>query len=144
MDHFTSCEFLLFSCQVVSNSSNPMDCSLPVFSVHRIFQARLLEWVAISSPANLPNLEIEPRSPQSPALAGRLFTTEPPEKPHVNFTTVLKKNLDPKNISAASAAAKSLQSCPTLCDPMDGTFLGDPKENVLSLKSALKNNDSVS
>ena len=27
---------------------NPMDCSLPGFSVHGIFQARVLEWVAIS------------------------------------------------------------------------------------------------
>ena len=24
--------------------SDPMDCSLPGFSVHRIFQARVLEW----------------------------------------------------------------------------------------------------
>ena len=29
--------------------SNPMDCSLPGFSVHGIFQARVLEWVAIFS-----------------------------------------------------------------------------------------------
>ena len=28
--------------------SDPMDCSLPDFSVHGIFQARVLEWVAIS------------------------------------------------------------------------------------------------
>ena len=27
---------------------NPMDCSLPGFSIHGIFQARILEWVAIS------------------------------------------------------------------------------------------------
>ena len=27
---------------------DPMDCSLPGFSVHRILQARTLEWVAIS------------------------------------------------------------------------------------------------
>ena len=27
---------------------DPMDCSLPGFSVHRIFQARVLEWVAIA------------------------------------------------------------------------------------------------
>ena len=27
---------------------DPMDCSLPGSSVHRIFQARRLEWVAIS------------------------------------------------------------------------------------------------
>ena len=27
---------------------DPMDCSLPGSSIHRIFQARILEWVAIS------------------------------------------------------------------------------------------------
>ena len=27
---------------------NPMDCSLPGSSVHGIFQARVLEWVAIA------------------------------------------------------------------------------------------------
>ena len=27
---------------------DPMDCSLPGFSVHGIFQARILEWVAIA------------------------------------------------------------------------------------------------
>ena len=27
---------------------DPMGCSLPAFSVHGIFQARILEWVAIS------------------------------------------------------------------------------------------------
>ena len=27
---------------------NPMDCSPPGSSVHRVFQARILEWVAIS------------------------------------------------------------------------------------------------
>ena len=29
---------------------DPMDCSLPGFSVHRIFQARVLEWVPFPSP----------------------------------------------------------------------------------------------
>ena len=29
---------------------DPMDCSLPGFSVHGISQARTLEWVAISFP----------------------------------------------------------------------------------------------
>ena len=28
--------------------SNPMDCSLPGFSINGIFQARVLEWVAIA------------------------------------------------------------------------------------------------
>ena len=38
----------------------PMDCSLPGSSVHGIFQARILEWVAISFSRNLPNPGIEP------------------------------------------------------------------------------------
>ena len=33
------------SCQTLRD---PMDCSLPGSSVHGIFQARVLEWVAIS------------------------------------------------------------------------------------------------
>ena len=32
---------------VVSNSCDPMNCSLPGFSVHGILQARILEWVDI-------------------------------------------------------------------------------------------------
>ena len=35
-----------FSRSVVSDSYDPMDCSPPGFSVHRIFQARILEQVA--------------------------------------------------------------------------------------------------
>ena len=34
---------------VVSNSCDPMDCGPPGFSVHRISQARIMEWVTISS-----------------------------------------------------------------------------------------------
>ena len=50
---------------------DPMDCSLPGFSVHGIFQARVLQWVAISIfwqrrhlyfPAtNVPKVQEEPR-----------------------------------------------------------------------------------
>ena len=51
------CHFLLQSMKVKSESevtqscptlSNPMDCSLPSSSIHGIFQARVLEWVANS------------------------------------------------------------------------------------------------
>ena len=35
--------------QSCSTLFDPMDCSLPGSFVHRIFQARILEWVAISS-----------------------------------------------------------------------------------------------
>ena len=59
---------------------NSMDCSPPGSSVHGIFQARILEWVAFPFPGDLPDPGIEPASPVSPALAGRFFTTEPPDK----------------------------------------------------------------
>ena len=38
------------SLQLCPTLCNPMDYSLPESSVHGIFQARILEWVAISSP----------------------------------------------------------------------------------------------
>ena len=59
---------------------NPMDCSPPGSSIHGIFQARLLECVAISFSrgASWPGIE-----PASPASAGTFFTTEPSRKPHI-------------------------------------------------------------
>ena len=55
------CHFLLQCMKVKSESeftqscptlSDPMDCSLPGFSVHRVFQARVLKWgaTAFSNP----------------------------------------------------------------------------------------------
>ena len=41
----------------------PKDCSLPVSSTHGIFQARILEWVAISFSGDLPDPGIELGSP---------------------------------------------------------------------------------
>ena len=54
---------------------DPLDCSLPGFSVPGILQTRMLEGVAIHSSRDLPNLGIEPVSLMSPALAGGFFTT---------------------------------------------------------------------
>ena len=42
-----------WSCSVMSDSCDPMDCSLPGFFIHGIFQARVLEWVSISFSKNL-------------------------------------------------------------------------------------------
>ena len=47
---------------------DPMDCSLPGFSVHGILQARILEWVAMPPLRDLPDLGIKTTSPASPAL----------------------------------------------------------------------------
>ena len=36
---------------------------------------------------------------------------------------------------AAAAAAKSLQSCPTLCDPIDGSPPGSPTPGILQART---------
>ena len=41
----------------------PVDCSLPGSSIHRILQARILEWVASSSVRGSPYPGFEPGSP---------------------------------------------------------------------------------
>ena len=79
-----------------------MDCSPPDSSVHGIFQARILQWVAIDFSRVSSQLRdwicIS-------CLAGRSFTTETPGKPLSH--------------TVWAAAAKLLQ-CPTLCYPIDG------------------------
>ena len=57
---------------------NPMDCSMPSSSIHWIFQARILEWVATSFSTDLPDPGIEPGSP---ALQAGSLLSEPPGKP---------------------------------------------------------------
>ena len=53
------------SCSVVSDSSDPMDCSLPSSSIHGIFQARVLEWGAIAFSEGIPNIMIKEFSSMS-------------------------------------------------------------------------------
>ena len=59
--------FELFCCclvvQLCLTLRNPLDYSPPGSSVHEIFQARTLEWVAISFSGDLTNPGIKPGSP---------------------------------------------------------------------------------
>ena len=52
---------------------------VPLFM--KLFQARIVEWVAISYSEGLSNSGNEPASLVPPALAGIFFTTAPPRKP---------------------------------------------------------------
>jgi len=67
-----------------------MDCSLPGSSVHGIFQARILEWVAFSYSRGSSYAVIEPSSLAPLSLVSRFFTTALPRKPLPN-----KKLLSP-------------------------------------------------
>ena len=55
-----------------------MDCSLPGSFVHRILQARILEWVAVPFSRGSSNPGMEPRSPA-------LQTDSLPSKPSILY-----------------------------------------------------------
>ena len=53
------------------------------------------------------------------------------------FDILVKKNKPPKSFipSTAAASAKSFQSCPTLCDPIDGSPPGSPVPGILQART---------
>ena len=66
---------------------NPMDWSPPGSSVHGILQAGILEWVAMPSSRG----SFGPRDwTQVSCIAGRFFTTQPPEKMRRGVQSQLK------------------------------------------------------
>ena len=51
------------------------------------------------------------------------------------FKLDLEKAEEPEIKLPTSAAAKSLQSCPTLCDPRDGSPPGSPVPGILQART---------
>ena len=138
---------------------DPMDCSLQGSSVHGNSQARILEWVAISSSSGSSWPRDQAHVSCISCIGRWVFyhwaTWEAPAIHHVNnlkeknyviipvkaegvfgsiqhpLVIILSKLGTEKNLlnlisttfnkSTAAVAAKSLQLCPTLCDPTDGS-----------------------
>ena len=69
----------VFVTQACPTLCDPLGCSLPGSSDYGILQARYWSGWPFPSPGDLPNPGVKSAFP---ALAGRLFTTEPPGKPH--------------------------------------------------------------
>ena len=70
-------------------------------------------------------------------LPQRIFPTEGSNTglPHCwQMLYRLSHQESPSNLAAA-AAAKSLQSCPTLCDPIDGSPPGSPVPEILQART---------
>ena len=61
----------------MSEACDPMDYGPPGSSIHGISQARIIEWIAISTPGA--GIVLAPLA--SPALADRFFSTVPLGKP---------------------------------------------------------------
>ena len=93
------------------------------------------------SPGDLPDPGMQTGSLMSPELASSLPLV-PPGKP--NICTDVHIYVHTEYIGMAqielhyffkSAAAKSLQSCPTLCDPIDGSPPGSPIPGILQART---------
>ena len=113
---------------------NTRDCSPPDFSVHRMFQAKILEWVAISSSRGSSWPRDQSLIFVPLALAGGFFTTEPPGKPVYHSKEKNFRNIDlTRNIQNIyqQKKVKVTQSCRTLCDPMDYTVHGILQARIL-------------
>ena len=78
---------------------NPMDCSWPDSSVRGIFQARIQEWVDISSSRESSWPRCKPMSLESPALSGR-FLTITLRSPNIYTYIFLKIQVLRKNIDS--------------------------------------------
>ena len=94
---------------------NPMNCSLPDFSFHGTLQTRTLKWVAslFSRGSSWPREQT-----QVSHTAGRFFSFQVTREALYRY----------------AADAKSLQLCPTLCDPIDGSPPGSSVPGILQTR----------
>ena len=88
-----------------------MDCSLPGYSVHKILQARILEWLIFPFSRGFSQVWDPPRSP---ALQTDSLPSEPTGKP-----------FSPVQLSSVA------QLCPNHCDPMNCSTPGLPVHHQL-------------
>ena len=102
-----------------------MDCSPLGSSVHGIFQARIVEWVALSFSRR--SSPIRDRTCVSCIGRQSLYRLSHQGSPYY-------KMLGGRELPAA-AAAKLLQSCPTLCNPIDRSPPGSPVPGILQART---------
>ena len=125
-------------------------CNLTDYPVHGILQARILEWVAISFSRGCSEPRLNPGLPHcrrilyqrgKPKNTGvgslpplqRIFPTQVSNQDLLHCKWILYQ-LSYK-LCLAAAAAKSLQSCPTLCDPIDGSLQGSAVPGILQART---------
>ena len=123
------CANSLQSCPTLCSS---VDCSPPGSSVHGLFQARILEWVAMPSSRGSPDSGIKRAFLISPALAGRFFTINDTwEAPELTYYHI-KSSL---NIDSSCRAMRSWVAM--LCDWLTASHPLNPTPTLCSHPSLL-------
>ena len=115
-----------------------MDCSLPSSSVHGIFQAIVLEWIAISFSKG----SSQPRDQTRVSLiVDRRFIVRATREVHrkmiylqavdqVRKSGQKTRNQQSQGLELASQCVQHI-TCPTLCDPMNRSTPGLPVHHQL-------------
>ena len=113
------CRLHVKSLQWCLTLCHPMDCSPPGLSVYGILQAGILEWVAMPSSRGS-------SGPRDQTCVLHLLHWQSGSLP---LAPAGKPLLD------AAAAAKSLQSCLTLRNPIDSSPPGSPVPGILQART---------
>ena len=115
---------------------DPTDGSPPGSPVPGILQARTLEWVAISF-SNVGKWKVKVKSLSRVRLLATPWTEAYQAPLSMGFSRqVYWSGLPlPSPIEVTAAAAKSLQLCPTLCDPIDGSPPGSAFPGILQART---------
>ena len=117
---------------------DPIDSSPPGFPVHGILQARILEWVAISF-SSAWKWKVKVESLSRVRLLATPWTAAYQAPLPLGFSRQEYWSglplPSPDMYAAAAAAAALLQSCPTLCDPIDRSPPGSPVPEILQART---------
>ena len=126
------------------------------YTVHGFLQVRILKWVVAfpfsrgssqprSSALQVDSLPVElPGKPKntgvsSLSLLQQIFPTQESNRGLLHCRRILYQLSYQESLSraaaAAAATAKSLQSCLTLCDPIDGSPPGSPVPGILQART---------
>ena len=113
--------------------SCPTLCDPMDYTVHGILQARILEWVAFLFSRG----SSQPRDrTQVSHTAGGFFTSWATREALGRIKRLWNRKKQLLGVqSAAATAAKLLQSCLTLCNPIDGRPSGSPVPGILQART---------
>ena len=113
---------------------DPIDGSPPGFPIPEILQTRTVEWVAISF-FNAWKWKVKVKSLSHVQLLATTWTAAYQAPPSMGFSRQEYWSGVPlPSPQPIAAAAKSLQLCPTLCDPIDGSPSGSPIPGILQAR----------
>ena len=97
--------------QLCPTLRDSMDCSLPGSSALGILQARILEWVALPPPGDIPNPGINLRSPTLQMDSLQSVPSGKPKNTEVSILSLLRGSCQPRNRTGVSCTAGGTNIC---------------------------------